>query len=104
MMNHSTDSLAERLCNWRIAPPPNPEFRHQVWQRIGRRTTAGWPAYLRAHSAGWSVAAALVLVAAGFTGHVAAGVRARADREVLVVTYLVDLDPRVQALLKPGAP
>lgn len=51
--------------------------------------------------AAWSMAAAIVVSAAGLTGGVLARSRARADREAIVVTYLVDLDPRVQALLKP---
>jgi hypothetical protein len=37
----------------------------------------------------------------GLTGGALARSQARADRESIVVTYLVDLDPRVQALLKP---
>lgn len=45
--------------------------------------------------------AAVVLSAAGWTGHAAAQARMRADREAIVASYLVDLDPRVQASLKP---
>ena len=46
----------------------------------------------------------LAIGTAAFTGHVAASARVRADRETMVVSYLTDLDPRVQAVLKPGAP
>jgi hypothetical protein len=60
-----------------------------------------WPTYLRTHMAAWSMAAVVVEGAAGFTGGALAKSQARADREAIVVTYLVDLDPRVQALLKP---
>ena len=43
----------------------------------------------------------LTLSAAALTGQAAAKARVRADREQMTVTYLVDLDPRVQAMLKP---
>jgi hypothetical protein len=42
-----------------------------------------------------------MLGAAAFTGRATAQARVRADREAMVVSYLVDLDPRVQAMLKP---
>jgi hypothetical protein len=103
-MNHPTDNLTESLRRWRVAPPADPNFRPQVWQRIRDRSRVTWPSYLRAHSAAWSLATVLALGAAAYTGHVAAEARTRSDREALVVTYLVELDPRVQALLKPGAP
>ena len=103
-MKHFPDNLSEELRRWRVAPPMEPNFRPQVWQRIRARTRVTWPDYLRAHSAAWSLAAALALGAAAYTGHVAAEARARADREALVMTYLVDLDPRVQALLKSATP
>jgi len=103
-MKHSPDKLTEALHRWKVAPPADPNFRPEVWQRIRERTRISWPSYLRAHSAAWSLVAALALGAAAYTGHVAAESRARADREALVVTYLVDLDPRVQALLRTGAP
>jgi len=103
-MNHPQDNLTESLRRWRVTPPADPDFRPRVWQRIRIRARASWTGYLRAHSAAWSLAAVVVLGAAAYTGHVAADTRARADREALVVTYLVDLDPRVQAVLKPAAP
>jgi hypothetical protein len=100
-MNDSPDSLAGSLRRWRVAPPADPNFRHSVWQRIGGRTKATWPAYLRAHPAAWSLIAVLTLSAAAYTGSMLARARAHADREAIVFTYLVDLDPRVQAVLKP---
>ncbi len=103
-MKNPPDSLAEGLRRWRVAPPPVPDFRQQVWQRIGRQTRATWPAYLRAHSAAWSLAAILVLGVAAYTGRIAARAQVHSDREALVVTYLVELDPRVQAVLRPAAP
>lgn len=89
------------LRDWRVQPPPDPDFRHKVWQRIGDTGAATWPAYLRAHLAAWSVAAVLAIGVAGFTGRALAQARVQADREAMVVSYLVELDPRVQAVLKP---
>lgn len=100
-MNTTPDSLTEILRGWRVAPPADPDFRSGAWQRIDRQSRITWPAYLRAHTAAWSLIAVLVLSAAAYTGHATAHARVRADRETLVVTYLVDLDPRVQAVLKP---
>lgn len=100
-MNNPPDSLAESLRSWRVTPPADPGFRNSVWQRIDRQARATWPAYLRAHPAAWSLVAVLALSAAGYTGSALARARVQADRETIVVTYLVDLDPRVQALLKP---
>ena len=103
-MKNPPDSLAESLRRWQVTPPAAPEFRTQVWQRLGRQTRASWPAYLRAHSAAWSLVAILILGAAAYSGRSAARARVHADREALVVTYLVDLDPRVQAVLRPATP
>lgn len=100
-MNNPPDSISEALRGWRVAPPADPAFRHRVWQRIGGQTGASWPAFLRAHPAAWSLAALLALSAAAYTGRALARAQVRADREAMVVTYLVDLDPRVQAVLKP---
>lgn len=100
-MNNPPDSLAESLRSWRVAAPADPGFRNSVWQRIDHQARATWPAYLRVHPAAWSLVAVLALSAAGYTGSALARARVQADRETIVVTYLVDLDPRVQALLKP---
>ena len=100
-MNPPRNSLPEILRDWQVTPPADPDFRPGVWGRIERQKRANWSAYLRAHTAAWALAAVVVLGAAAYTGSVAAHARARADRDALVVTYLVDLDPRVQAVLKP---
>lgn len=99
-MNINPKSLSEVLRSWRVSPPADPNFRHRVWQRLKRQIPASWPAYLRGHSVAWSLAAILTVSAAAVTGHAAAQAKVRADREAMVVTYLVDLDPRVQAVLK----
>lgn len=103
-MNNPPDSLTDSLHRWRVNPPVDPNFRQKVWQRIGERTRATWPAYLHAHLAAWALVAMLALGAAAYTGHSTARARVRADRESLVVSYLVDLDPRVQAVRRPSVP
>ena len=100
-MNTPPDNLSEVLRVWRVKPPADPNFRHAVWQRIGSQKGATWPAYLRAHTAAWAVFALLTLSTAGYAGRALAQTHMRADRETMVVTYLVELDPRVQAVLKP---
>jgi hypothetical protein len=94
-MNTSRDKLSETLRDWRVKPPSDPGFRAAVWRRIGRQGEATWPAYLRAHTA------VLTFGVAGFAGRAIAQARVQADREAMVVSYLVELDPRAQAVLKP---
>lgn len=101
IMNTSRDNLSEVLHGWRVAPPADPNFRHAVWHSIDEQTRVTWPIYLRAHPAAWTMAAVLAVSAAGYTGGALARAHVQADREAIVVTYLVDLDPRVQAVLKP---
>ena len=103
-MNNSQASLSHTLRGWRVAPPADPNFRHRVWQRLNAQIPASWPAYLRGHAAAWMLVTVLTVSAAALTGQAAAKARVRADRDSMVVTYLVDLDPRVQAVLKPGTP
>jgi hypothetical protein len=100
-MKPSRDSLSAALASWRAIPPADPNFRQAVWQRIGRQSGASWPAYVRSHAAVWSLLAVIALGAAGYSGSALARAHVRADRDAIVVTYLVDLDPRVQAVLKP---
>jgi len=100
-MNTPPDKLTEVLRGWTVRPPVDPGFRPGVWQRIRREPGTSWPAYLRAHLAAWSLVAILALSSAGYAGRALARTHVRADREAMVVSYLVELDPRVQALLKP---
>lgn len=99
-MNTSRDKLSVTLQDWRVKPPSDPGFRAAVWRRIGQQGVATWPAYLRAHTAVWSVAAVLAFSVAGLAGRAIAQARVQADREAMVVSYLVELDPRAQAILK----
>jgi hypothetical protein len=100
-MNTPRDSLSAVLQRWRVDPPADPNFRTAVWQRLDARARETWPAYLRSHATAWSLATLVLLGAAAYSGAALAQARVRADREAIVVNYLVDLDPRVQAVLKP---
>lgn len=95
------DLLPEMLPHWRVQPARNPQFRAAVWRRIARDSRDSWGSYVRAHRLAWTVAALAVAGVAGWTGHVTARARAAADRDAMVTTYLVELDPRVQALQRP---
>jgi hypothetical protein len=96
-MNTHRDSLSEALHCWKVTPPVDANFRNAVWQRIGRRSQDSWPVYLRSHATTWAAVTVLMLGVAAFTGRSTAHARVRADREALIVSYLADLDPRVQA-------
>lgn len=99
-----TDPLSRSLAVWRLAPAADPDFRPGVWQRIRSRARSTWAGYVHAHLTRWSVVAALTLLAAGWIGHQAAEARVNAQRDAMITAYLVELDPRVQALLRPFEP
>ena len=99
-MNPPRNPLSKVLRDWRVTPPADPNFRHSVWQRLNRQIPASWPAYLRGHAVAWMLATVLTVSAAALTGHATAQAKVQADREAMIVSYLVDLDPRVQAVLK----
>ena len=95
------DPLDTALAHWRVRPARNPQFRTSVSQRINAAARLTWSTYLRGHLVGWSVAAMLALVTAGWGGRAMAQARLDAGREAMVVSYLSGLDPRVMAKLRP---
>ena len=95
------ERLSRTLETWRVQPPVNPNFRPAVWQRIQQASGETLAGYLRAHAAAWSVAALLTITAAGLAGVTTARAQLNAKRDAMVVAYLVELDPRVQARLRP---
>lgn len=96
----SNDPLSRTLAAWRVSPVSNPNFRPAVWQRIGAQARESWAGYVRAHALGLSVAALVVVGAASWTGRAAVKAQLNAEREAMVVAYLTNLDPRVQAKLR----
>jgi hypothetical protein len=95
------DPLGQVLAAWQVRPPPDPAFRPQVWQRLQRDIPATWGGYLRARAGTWLLVAGVTLVAAGWGGRAAAEAKIDAERERRVISYLVELDPRVLALTRP---
>ena len=95
------DPLSRALATWRVEPKPDPNFRPAVWQRIQRSAQDSWAGYVRRHLAAWSAVALVTVMAAGWAGVSAGRARLTADRAAMVVAYLVELDPRVQAALRP---
>lgn len=98
---HKNDRLSETLQQWNVRPTRDPEFRPAVWRRIAQRSHDTWAGYMRAHRIAWSVAALAVIGGSGWTGHAAARAKVAAERDAMVTAYLVELDPRVQAGLRP---
>lgn len=98
--SEQNDSLSPTLAAWRVSPPPDPNFRPAVWDRIKQHSRETWAAYIRGHVVAWSVTAALAFVVAGWTGHTVAQAKLDASREQMVVNYLGELDPRVIANLR----
>ena len=99
--SRNPDPLPEILQQWRVRPTRDPEFRPAVWRRIAQRSHETWAGYVRAHRLAWCVAALAVIGGSGWTGHAAARAKVAAEREAMVTAYLVELDPRVQAGLRP---
>lgn len=97
---HHDEALSGALQAWRLRPQRNSQFRPAVWARIRRHSRDSWANYVRTHRVAWTVAAALVVGVAGWTGQIAARARLAAERDAMVVAYLVELDPRVQANLR----
>src|SRR5687767_16007834 len=95
------ERLSRTLEDWRIQPLVNPNFRPAVWQRIRQRSGETLASYVRAHAAAWSIATVLAVTAAGLVGVTAGRAQLNVKRDAMVVSYLVDLDPRVQAKLRP---
>ena len=95
----SDPSLSRVLADWQVAPKADSNFRPAVWQRIRAGTRETWANYVRAHLVGWTVTTSLAVAGAVWTGHAAAQAKLNASREKMIVSYLVDLDPRVMAKL-----
>ena len=97
----SNDPMSRTLAEWRVQPQADPNFRPAVWQRIREQTRETWATYVRAHLATWAVVAVVTVSAAGWAGVSVGRSHLNAERERMVVSYLVELDPRVQAKLRP---
>jgi hypothetical protein len=92
-------SLSRTLASWRVTPQASPNFRPAVWERIREKTRNTWGSYMRSHLVGWSLGATVAMAVAAWTGHSVAQSRLEQSRDRMVVSYLVELDPRVMAKL-----
>ena len=97
----SRDPLADTLHQWRVQPARDPNFRSTVTQRIDQAVRLTWSSYIRGHLVGWSIAAMVALVVAGWSGQAMARSRLDASRDAMVITYLSGLDPRIITKLRP---
>jgi hypothetical protein len=95
------DPISRMLAKWRVEPKANPNFRPAVWRRIQQRSRETWITYVQEHAAVWSVFTVVAVTAAGWVGMSAGRARLAEQRDAIVVSYLVGLDPRVQAKLRP---
>jgi hypothetical protein len=95
------DSLSRSLADWRVEPSANPNFRPAVWARVRDRSRQTWAAYVHSHLAAWGLATACIIALSGWAGLTVGKARLDAARDEMVVAYLVELDPRVQARLHP---
>ena len=101
MHSNLPDPLSSALRQWRVQPPRDAHFRSSVWQRLDQQPRVSWSGYVRRHVFGWSITAALALVAAGWGGHAMAQAHLQSERETMVISYLSGLDPRVISKLRP---
>lgn len=95
----SNDPLSRWLKDWRVAPAGTPQFRAEVWARIGRAgQTESWAGYLRGHTAAVAGAVALAVVLGAVGGRSSARARAAAERERLAHSYVQGLDARAMKM------
>jgi hypothetical protein len=99
--NSSRDPLGTALHHWRVRPIRDRNFRTAVAQRIDQAARLTWSNYVRGHLVGWSLAAMVALVAAGWGGRAMAQSKLEASRETMVISYLSGLDPRVITKVRP---
>ncbi len=93
------DPLSAILREWEVSAASDPQFRPAVWARLQKPPAVSWWDYARRHALPLGLAACVTLLASGWAGHTAGRIRMDAAREAMVVHYLVELDPRVQAAL-----
>ncbi len=91
----SNDSLARVLKDWRVVPTRAPQFRAEVWARIGGAAKVeSWMGYLRVHPRAVAGALALAVVLGAVGGRSSARARAAADSARLASAYVQGLDAR----------
>ena len=92
------DSLSTTLAAWRVAAPRHPQFRQQVWARLGDGGPVPWPVFARQHFAMVGGALALALAVGAFTGHERARSRVAAESARMAAAYVQGLDARLMPM------
>lgn len=96
---HSPDPLSRVLKDWRVAPPRTPQFRAEVWSRIGTRPEGvSWGAYARRHFGAVAGALALAVAVGALGGRDRAQARAAAESAQLAAAYVQGLDARAMVM------
>jgi hypothetical protein len=94
-----TDSLSTTLAAWRVAAPRHPQFRQQVWARLGGGGgPVPWSVFARQHLAMVGGALALALAVGAFTGHERARSRVAAESARMAAAYVQGLDARTMPM------
>jgi hypothetical protein len=89
------DSISSTLASWRVEPPRNPEFRREVWARVGAASgMMPWRVFARHHLAAVSGALALAMAVGALSGHERARRRAEVESARLATAYVQGLDAR----------
>ena len=95
----SFDSLSRVLQDWRVVPARAPQFRAEVWARIGARKEAeSWIGYLRGHIAVVAGALALAVVVGAVGGRSQARALAAEESARLASAYVQGMDARAIVL------
>ncbi len=95
----SNDSLSRVLKDWRVAPTRAPQFRADVWARIGAEPAAlPWSTYARRHLGAVAGALALAVTVGALGGHERAQARAAAESAQLAAAYVQGLDARAMVM------
>jgi hypothetical protein len=94
-----TDSLSTTLAAWRVAAPRDPQFRRQVWARLGGGVgPVPWRVFARRHFALVGGSLALALAVGAFTGHERARSRVAAESARMAAAYVQGLDARLMPM------
>ena len=85
---------------WPLTPSRDPDFRVNVWRRIGASRSAGgaWPVWARAHAAILAGVLAVAVVAGGWIGRERARAEVAADRNAIASAYVQSLDARLMRM------
>lgn len=95
----TSDPLSATLRTWRLRPSRQPQFRAEVWARIGAvRGPLSWAQYARAHLRVVAAALALAIVGGALAGRHEARTRVAESSAQLAKVYVSGLDARAMRM------